>query len=119
MNPHLRVGMVMLSLFAISTVHSQTADGSKKCAPPRATYNPAPTYFYDRGVAVVSILVNEKGLVQDPQLVQSSGSKGYDKNAMSTVRKWRFAPPLCDGKPRPVRIDVELMTTMARTRPSF
>jgi TonB family protein len=115
--------LVALIIFGMSPcmVHSQTTDGSRKnCAPPRATYNPSPAYFYDRGVAVISILVDEKGLVRDPQLVQSSGSKGYDKDGMSTVRKWRFAPALCDGKPSPVRINIDFKAAaLPQIRPSF
>ncbi len=121
MYSRLLVALIIFGMSPICTVHSQTADGSKKnCAPPRASHNPSPTYFYDRGVAIISILVDEKGLVRDPQLFQSSGSKGYDKDAMSTVRKWRFDPALCDGKPSPVRINVEFKAgALRQTRPSF
>jgi len=87
---------------------------NKPCSHPHATYSPSPTYFYDKGIAIVSILVDEKGSVHEPRLVQSSGSRGYDKDAMSTIRRWRFDPALCDGKPSPTRIAIELKTTAAR-----
>ena len=113
--------LFVLGMSAVCALHAQTAGAAKKnCIPPKATYSPSPTYFYDRGIAVISILVDEKGLVRDPQLVQSSESKGYDKDVMKTVRKWRFQPALCDGKASPMRINVEVETAaLPQTRPSF
>jgi TonB family protein len=113
------VAMILFVMSSICTAHSQTSDiPKKKCDPPKATYSPSSTYFYDRGVAIISILVDEKGLVQDPQLVQSSGSKGYDKDWMKTVRKWRFQPALCDGKPSPMRFNIEFQATAMRQTPA-
>jgi TonB family protein len=100
------LAMSLLAVFVSCGMCAQTASGSKKnCAPPRVTYSPEPAPAHypkkDSAVAVLNILVDEKGRVSDSKLVTSSGSDDFDRDALSTVQNWRFKPANCDGKAIP------------------
>jgi TonB family protein len=62
----------------------------------------------DGAAAVVSILIDKKGRVSDPQLLQPSGNKDYDRNAVDAIRKWQFKPCTCKGKPIAVRLEITM-----------
>ena len=94
------------------TVSAQTADSPKKnCTPPRPTYQPAPPAYHVRkglGVATLDVLVDAKGLVSDAKILDSSGSDKFDRDALSTVKRWKFKPSLCDGNVAPAHIAVQM-----------
>jgi protein TonB len=109
--------MSLLVVFVSCGMSAQTANGSKKnCVPPRVIYSPepAPSYYSkkDSAVAVLNVLVDEKGQVSDTKVVRSSGSDDFDRDALSTVRNWRFKPASCDGKALPAHMNVEIISSV-------
>jgi TonB family protein len=100
-----------------SSVCAQRASGTRKdCVPPRVTYSPEPSPSHyprrDSANAAVDILIDEKGHVLDPKIVTSSGIDDFDHDAMVTVRRWRFKPSSCNGKPMPVHVIVQIKSTV-------
>jgi protein TonB len=43
--------------------------------------------------------------------VRTGGGAAFDRAAMTALRQWRFEPGLRDGKPVPVRLEIELTFT--------
>lgn len=66
--------------------------------------NPSPIYpelARSRGVegkVVLRVIVNEKGLVDDIAIFNSSGSSILDLSALETVRNWHFIPAKSNNK---------------------
>lgn len=85
----------------------------------RGVSSPIPIYQVDpdysdearkakwQGVVILSIEINERGLVQNPRVIRAIGL-GLDEKAIEAVLKWRFRPGLKDGKPVTVRASVEV-----------
>jgi TonB family protein len=107
---------VVISLLLISLpsgTSGQTANaGGKKCTPPRATYSPDPPPSHyplkDSAFVIVNILVDEKGQVREPKVTRTSGSDEFDHDVVAAVHTWRFKSALCDGKPIPAHINVQV-----------
>jgi protein TonB len=55
------------------------------------------------GYALVEFTVTEKGLVQDPVIIESHPHEDFGKSVMRTVRYWKFKPYRIDDKPVAVR----------------
>lgn len=53
----------------------------------------------------VGFIVDSTGAVRDP-VVLSSTDSFYDSLALESIRKWRFAPAMQDGKPVATRMTV-------------
>ncbi len=72
-------------------------------SPPKPVHLSKPKYprkaFDNRieGKVIVQILINAKGEVEDPQIVESV--PGLDEAALKCVKKWRFKPAMKAGKP--------------------
>ncbi|MXO64965.1 TonB family protein [Altererythrobacter endophyticus] len=68
--------------------------------------NPGPAYPYksrkahEQGVVLLKVLVSTDGRAKTLQIQESSGFGRLDREAMKTVRKWRFVPASQAGKPR-------------------
>jgi TonB family protein len=91
--------------------------------PPRAKHSqiPAPTLIYSvdpkfpadapkgkfSGIAVVAMVVNTDGKPEQVHVVKSLGPE-FDKNAVAAVEQYRFRPALRNGKPLPVKVNVEV-----------
>jgi TonB family protein len=60
-----------------------------------------------QGTVILSIEVNEKGLVQNPRVLRPLGM-GLDEKAIEAVMKWRFRAGYKDGKPVTVLAQVEV-----------
>ncbi len=107
---------LLVSSFSCVAGAQTTMDARKNCAPPRATHSPEPSPSHyprkDSAVAGLNILIDEKGRVLDPKIVEWSGSDAFDRDAMVAVRKWRFKPSTCDGKPISVHIGVQIHSTV-------
>lgn len=58
------------------------------------------------GVVVVDFIVNKKGKVVQPVIVQSRGEE-FDKASLACIKRWRFEPVLKDGKPIDARLRQE------------
>ena len=66
--------------------------------------NPSPVYpelARSRGVegkVILKVIVNEKGLVDDIAIFNSSGSSMLDLSALETVKNWHFIPAKSNNK---------------------
>jgi TonB family protein len=105
------VGLLMASISHTAGAQATNAV-DKKCSPPQATYSPAvpPSHYPSTtsALAIMYVEIDDKGKVQDVKVARSSGSSDFDHDALSTVRRWRFKPAMCDGKPIAVNINVEM-----------
>lgn len=84
-------------------------------AAPRLLENPKPHYTAAalgakiQGTVRLSCVVNTDGRCADITIVQSLDTRlGLDDEAITALRKWRFAPGTLGGKPVRVRVIVEL-----------
>jgi TonB family protein len=81
--------------------------------PPRVLRKVEPEYSplarADRvqGSAVFQIIINDRGIPQDIQVISPLGF-GLDEKAEEAIQKWRFAPGMKEGKPIPVVAQVEV-----------
>jgi len=60
------------------------------------------------GQAVVRFTINERGRVENPEIVSSTHS-GFDRAALDCVKKWRFTPGEKAGKPVEVSTRVSIV----------
>lgn len=73
---------------------SQSADSIARSA----IYSPKPHYpltsrkLREQGLVIVKLCVNEQGVVNQVNLIQSSGFLGLDNSALKALALWRFAP---------------------------
>lgn len=65
----------------------------------RATiHSPKPHYpllskqLREQGLVIVRLCVNDRGIVEQVSLTQSSGFQGLDQSALKALALWRFAP---------------------------
>jgi TonB family protein len=81
--------------------------------PPKAVYMKEPTFTQSArekrlpGTAVVSLVVNEKGLPEILEVTEDLG-EGVDTQSLLAVAEWRFRPATLNGQPVAVRISVEV-----------
>ena len=108
--------LASLGLFGIlsfSVAWGQTSDAPKRnCTPPQPIHRedpPAPRHSGTTG-ADLSVSIDENGLVTDASIVKSSGDDRFDSGALKAIKKWKFKPSLCNGKPSAVQIKVEMRT---------
>lgn len=59
------------------------------------------------GIAVVGMMVGTDGKPEQVYIVKSLGPE-FDKNAVAAVEQYRFRPALHNGKPVPVKVNVEV-----------
>jgi len=116
--------LISLPLLLSASLHgyaqtgdAQTTSGPRKnCVPPRVAYSegPPPTLQPRKDSASTSldVLVDEKGRVLDPKVITASGSDEFDHDARVTVRRWRWKPSTCDGKPLPVHIVAQIRSAV-------
>lgn len=71
-----------------------------------AMYPPAALQAHIEGVVVLTIVVNEKGNVQEVKAI--SGATVLARSAEESLRQWRFKPILVDGKPAQIESQVSL-----------
>jgi TonB family protein len=87
--------------------------GENGITAPKAISMPQPEYTDQArrkkidGTVLLSLVVSADGTVRDPAVTRSL-DKGLDKQALETVKKWKFEPATKDGQPVAVRIDVEV-----------
>jgi TonB family protein len=94
-------------------------DGTKLHRPgpgiivPKPIYHPEPQYTDAArkakvsGTLVLSITVTAEGSVRDLR-VERSLRGDLDEQALNTVSTWRFQPGTKDGRPVPVRLNIEV-----------
>jgi len=87
--------------------------GENGVTAPKAISMPQPEYTDQarrkkiNGTVLLSLVVAADGTVRDPAVTRSL-DRGLDKQALETVKKWKFQPATKDGQPVAVRIDVEV-----------
>ena len=67
---------------------------------------PYPRLLKRRGIegyVLVEFTVTERGLVQDPVIIESHPHEDFGKSVIRTVRHWKFKPYRLDGKPVAMR----------------
>jgi TonB family protein len=80
---------------------------------PIPIYKPEPEYSEEarkakfQGTVMLAIVVDVDGKAKNIQVVRSLGM-GLDEKAVEAVAKWRFKPGSKDGKPVPVKANVEV-----------
>src|SRR5208337_2755458 len=106
---------VALSLFGILTcgmMEAQAPDAPKRnCTPPRVTHHEDPPPFRRLGTTagpILSVSIDENGRVTDASILNSSGDDKFDDGALKAVKKWKFKPALCNGKPYPFHFTLEI-----------
>jgi TonB family protein len=84
-----------------------------KVSPPVPLYEPEPEFTNDarrakyQGVALVSMIVDAHGIPQNVRIVKPLGY-GLSEKAIEAVMKYRFKPAMKDGKPVPVKVNIEV-----------
>jgi protein TonB len=80
---------------------------------PKATYAPNPPYVEKArkakisGLVVLSMIVTAEGKVRDVKVTKSL-DEGLDKQAVETVRTWKFEPAIKDGKAVAVHLSTDV-----------
>jgi protein TonB len=86
-----------------SEVPSISASGggvarSSSLIPRQVLHNPKPNYpmlsrkLREQGLVMIKLCVNQNGFVDEASVSKSSGFKGLDKSALTTLSQWRFLP---------------------------
>ncbi len=70
------------------------------------------------GKVIVTIVVNEKGRVEDPVIKRGIGG-GCDEEALRVVREARFTPGTSRGNPVKIRMDVPVTFELRKARRRF
>jgi TonB family protein len=66
-----------------------------------------------QGRVVMEVVVLEDGTVGDVQVTESLDTEyGLDAEAVKAVRQWLFRPGTKNGKPVPVKVDIEMTFTL-------
>jgi TonB family protein len=60
-----------------------------------------------QGICLVSVVVDSHGDPQNVHVVRALGM-GLDEKALEAARKWKFKPAMLNGKPVPVRVNIEI-----------
>lgn len=77
--------------------------------PPVLSYPPASRRLREHGRVEVRLLVDERGMPQQAQVLRSSGHERLDEAALATVRATRFKPYTENGVPQPFRVVMPLV----------
>ena len=59
------------------------------------------------GVVTVNLIVNTKGLPENVHVIRGV-ERGLDEAALEAITQYRFKPAMENGKPVPVRVNVEV-----------
>lgn len=104
--------VALSAMLPLTVVNAQTTDSPKaRCSPPRVIHREdpkLPSHFKSTSIATLNVVIDEKGDVSDATILKSSGDDEFDRNAVKAMKKWKFKPSLCDGKPTAVDISVEM-----------
>lgn len=86
---------------------------SAKISAPKVTYSPDPEYpeamrkHRVRGTSVFWAIIGTDGKVKELQVIRPLGM-GFDEAGAEAILKWKFDPAKLEGKPVPVRINIEI-----------
>nr|WP_136251342.1 energy transducer TonB [Ningiella ruwaisensis] len=62
-------------------------------------YPPAAARKGAEGWVLLSFVTDEKGRVSEIEVEDSSGHRGFKKEAIKAMKKWQYSPAMKDGKP--------------------
>ena len=113
----LAVALLATNIFCFATGQS-SGQPQTKCTPPRPTYSPDPPLGKPRknlSIASFELLVNENGEVAELKVLRSSGEDEFDKNAIKTLRTWKFEPHTCDGERSAARVVIQIDPRIRRS----
>lgn len=96
---------------------NETYEGEALCRNRRGVFphpisQPAPEYDDNarkkkiEGTVTLSIIVTKEGRTADIRVVNGL-TPGLDQQAIKAVSRWRFEPVVQDGKPCPMRMNVQ------------
>ncbi len=116
----------LLILLAITASISARADSTDTTEvrygkPAEPIDRPAPTYpgsalrAGDEGWVMISFVVAADGTVVDPVVIESTGIRAFEREALRVTREWTFKPATLDGKPVDHRVDRTLITFAIET----
>jgi TonB family protein len=57
------------------------------------------------GIAKITFVINEKGLVEEPEIADCSEPE-FGEAALVAIKEWRFKPATVDGKPVPKKVSL-------------
>src|SRR5689334_19410588 len=93
-----------IRILAIAFAIASPVFAQSKIDPPVAVRQVAPEYpeqLKDQrvmGLVVVKCTVDVQGNVIDPEIEKSS-NEGFDKSALTAIKRWKFKPAQKDGAP--------------------
>ena len=81
--------------------------GPRPVSAPDPEYSEAARKAKLDGTAVLAVAINEKGGVDDVEVVRHL-EPSLDQKAIDAIKQWEFAPATKDGKPVAVQINVDV-----------
>jgi TonB family protein len=76
-------------------------------------YTPEALQARIQGTGILTAVIRTDGTPADVKMTKSVDTEyGLDKQAIDAISQWRFEPGLKDGKPVPVRVDIEVRFRM-------
>lgn len=93
------------------------AFAQSKIEPPVPVRTVAPDYPEElkrdgaMGIVVVKCTIDPQGNVVDPE-VEKSTNAGFDKAALTAVKKWKFKPARQDGNPIAKKVSIPIKFVM-------
>jgi TonB family protein len=68
-----------------------------------------------QGAVFMTTVIGTDGTPGDIKITKSLDTEhGLDKQATDALRQWRFQPGMKDGKPVPVRVEIEMRFTLKK-----
>jgi protein TonB len=115
-----RLLTALLTIVAFAaTAAAQTKAAPGKTVKPRLKHEVKAEYTQEakdagiQGTVMLDTEVLADGTVGDVKVKQSLDTKyGLDQQAVNAVKQWTFEPGTKDGKPVPVRVDIEMTFTL-------
>jgi protein TonB len=103
--------LLILALFLATTLNAQrdpivqVGDG---VTAPRPIVFPTPGSPFVTTTIAVMFVVDKEGKTREVQIVTSSGNPNFDRDAIDTVKRWRFEPARKNGVPVAVRLLIDV-----------
>jgi periplasmic protein TonB len=108
-----KILILLFVALGICRIPAVAADGTEPPVPVRTV---PPVFPEDlrrdgvSGVVTVSILIDEKGNVQEPKVVKTS-HEAFSQPAMDALAKWKFKPAKQAGEAVAMRVSIPIQFT--------
>ena len=96
-----------------ASVHTAASPRADNRAPP---YPEHERVLGREGIVLVTVTVDQHGLVIRATLAKASRYAGFNRVALAAVRKWRFLPGTVDGAPIEDEVDVPVVFRLSDLR---